>query len=67
VPKGIFSALEYPVRCQEAEDSRERVRLGANRRCQLGGRSGRLVKRVGDPQLRDDVEAPREAMAASDL
>ena len=67
VAEGIALTLEHAVRGEEAQDAAERVGVGADRRRELGGGAGRLVQRVGDAEVGDDVQAARQAVAARDL
>jgi len=52
---------------EQAQDAAEGVRVGTDRRRQFGGGAGRLVQRVGDAEVGDDVQGARQAVAARDL
>jgi hypothetical protein len=51
--------IEDAVCRKEAQDASERARVGADRRREIGGGSGRLLQSVSDAEVGDHVKASR--------
>ena len=58
--------LEHAVSRQQAQHPSEGIAVGADDCGQLAGSAGRLVEGIGNAQLGDHMEAPRQDIAPGD-
>jgi hypothetical protein len=67
VAEGIALGRKHPVCSQEMQDAAEGIGIGADRRGKFRSRSRRLVENIGDAEVGDDVQTPRQTIPPRDL
>ena len=67
VAEFIVLRLKHSVRSKEAQDAAERIGVGTDRRRKVSSRSRCFVQHIGDAEVGDYVQAPRQKIAGCHL